>query len=82
MSTQKFPPPLSSTAVLELAQLQGLPVEDEAMAERLAAGAHAAAMAVRAASAAWDPALLCEREPSEYLALLEQLADVTPGTST
>jgi hypothetical protein len=76
MSEPKFPgaPPLSASAVLELVALQGIPVEDAAMAERIAAGAHAAATAVRTVAHTVDATALFEREPAEYLAVLEKLA--------
>lgn len=68
---------LSASAVLELAAVQGIPVDDTAMAERIAAGAHAAAAAVREVAATVDAAALFEREPAEYLAVLETLAAPT-----
>jgi hypothetical protein len=74
------PPSLSPTAVLELAALTGIPVDDEAMAERIAAGAGAAVAAVAAARAslqAADDALL-GAEPADFLALLESLAGDEP----
>ena len=78
----------SPTAVLELAALTGIPVDDEAMAARIAAGAGAAVAAVAAARAslqaaggapasAADEALL-GGEPADYLALLESLAGDDP----
>ena len=74
----------SPTAVLELAALTGIPVDDEAMAARIAAGAGAAVAAVAAARAslqaaggapasAADEALL-GAEAADYLARLESLA--------
>lgn len=73
---------LSADAVLELAALTGLPVDDAAMAARIAAGAGAAVAAVRAAAASvTDEAMLFDREPSEYLAVLESLADDPGGAS-
>lgn len=84
MSSPKFPGKfpgkvpgtraLSASAVLELAAVQGIPVDDAAMAERIAAGAHAAAAAVREVAATVDAAALFEREPAEYLPVLEALA--------
>lgn len=74
-------PTLSIGAVRELAALAGVPVDDDAAAARIAAGAGAAVAAVRAALADLEGAdgaladgALFEREPSEYLALLEALA--------
>ena len=78
----------SPTAVLELAALTGIPVDDEAMAARIAAGAGAAVAAVAAARAslqaaggapasAADDALL-GAEPADYLARLESLAGDDP----
>jgi hypothetical protein len=78
----------SPTAVLELAALTGIPVDDEAMAARIAAGAGAAVAAVAAARAslqaaggapasAADEALL-GAEPADYLARLESLAGDEP----
>ncbi len=75
------PPPgvvveVSSATVLESAAVIGLPLDDEAVAARIAAGAGAAVAAVRAAlSHLDDDDALFEREPSEYLALLEALAE-------
>lgn len=79
-------PTLSTGAVREIAALVGVPLDDEAAAARVAAGAGAAVAAVRAAldevlaadGAAVDAALF-GREPSEYLALLEALADPPDG---
>jgi hypothetical protein len=81
-------PSLSPAAVLELAALTGIPVDDEAMAARIAAGAGAAVAAVAAARAslqaaggapasAADEALL-GAEPADYLARLESLAGDDP----
>jgi hypothetical protein len=78
----------SPTAVLELAALTGIPVDDEAMAARIAAGAGAAVAAVAAARAslqaaggapasAADEALL-GADPADYLARLESLAGDEP----
>lgn len=67
---------VSSSTVLESAAVMGLPLEDEAVAARIAAGAGAAVAAVREAlSRVDDPDALFEREPAEYLALLEALAE-------
>ena len=82
------PPSLSPATVLELAALTGIPVDDEAMAARIAAGAGAAVAAVAAAraslqaagvapSSAADEALLGV-EPADFLALLESLAGDEP----
>jgi hypothetical protein len=77
--------PLSPSALMELSSLSGIPVDDTAMAERIAAGAAAAVEAVHrvatvcsAAAGQGDDDLdpwLFELEPSGYLALLEQLAE-------
>jgi hypothetical protein len=72
-------PSLSSAAVLELAALAGVPIDDEAMALRIAVGAGAAVMAVVAAGAALqavgalDDALL-GGEAADHLSALESLA--------
>ena len=72
----------SPTAVLELAALTGIPVDDEAMAARIAAGAGAAVAAVAAARASLQAAgadeALLGGEPADYLALLESLAGDDP----
>lgn len=74
------PSSLSPAAVLELAALAGIPVDDEAMAARIAAGAGAAVAAVAAARAslqgADDP--LLGGEAADFLALLESLAGDDP----
>ena len=71
---------VSSATVLESAAVIGLPLADEAVAARVAAGAGAAVAAVREALAHLDDAdALFEREPSEYLALLEALAEPSAG---
>ncbi len=84
-STARLPPgfpassSLSPAAVLELAALAGVPIDDETMALRIAVGAGAAVMAVAAARAALqavgalDDALL-GGEAADHLALLESLA--------
>jgi hypothetical protein len=77
----------SPTAVLELAALTGIPVDDEAMAARIASGAGAAVAAVAAARASLQAAGVADAapaaaadealfgaEPADYLALLESLA--------
>jgi hypothetical protein len=85
---------LSPTAVLELAALTGIPVDDEAMAARIAAGAGAAVAAVAAARASLQAACgspvmagasaaaadeaLFGVEPADYLARLESLAEDDP----
>jgi len=75
-------PKVSSSTVLESAAVVGLPLEDEAVAARIAAGAGAAVAAVRATLAKLDETgadALFEREPAEYLALLEALAEPPEG---
>ena len=67
---------VSSSTVLESAAVVGLPLDDDAVAARIAAGAGAAVAAVREAlSRVDDPDALFEREPAEYLVLLEALAE-------
>lgn len=71
---------VSSSTVLESAAVVGLPLDDDAVAARIAAGAGAAVAAVREAlSRVDDPDALFEREPAEYLALLEALAEPPKG---
>lgn len=65
---------LSGGTVEELARLLGLPLASAAAAERLAAGAGAAAQAVRAVLAHDGGGRLFDREPADYLHLLESLA--------
>jgi hypothetical protein len=62
--------PLSSASVSALAEAAGIPLADDAMAERIAAGASAAIAAVRAQLGE----SLCEYEPGDYLAALERLS--------
>ncbi len=84
-STARLPPDfpaspsLSTASVLELAALAGIPVDDEAMALRIAVGAGAAVTAVAAARAALQAAgalddALLGGEAADHLALLESLA--------
>ena len=61
---------LNGDAVAALAQAAGIPMTDHAMAERIAAGASAAILAVRAQVTT----TLFDHEPADYLALLERLA--------
>jgi len=70
---------VSPATVLESAAVIGLPLDDEAVAARIAAGAGAAVAAVREALSHLDDDALFEREPSEYLALLESLAEPPAG---
>lgn len=71
--------PLSTSAMLELSSLSGIPVDDAAMAARIAEGAAAAVEAVRSIAAAQGEVdldkWLFEVEPAGYLALLEYLAE-------
>jgi hypothetical protein len=65
--------------VLELAALAGIPIDDEAMALRIAVGAGAAVTAVAAARTALQAAdalddALLGGEVADHLALLESLA--------
>ncbi|MEY2624956.1 MAG: amidase [Gammaproteobacteria bacterium] len=73
---------LSAAAVLEIARLNGVPVDDEAMAARIAAGGSAAVAAVNALHRQIDGARLSDVEPSDYLPTLESLAAKVPGTSS
>jgi hypothetical protein len=66
--------PLQPTTVRDLARLAGLPLDDEATAARIAAGASAAIAAV--AASVREP--LFDVEPNDYLATLERLADAPP----
>jgi hypothetical protein len=61
---------LDANAVATLARAAGIPIADQAMAERIAAGATAAIAAVRGQVSS----TLFEHEPADYLALLERLA--------
>ena len=72
-------PSLSTASLLELAALAGIPIDDEAMALRIAVGAGAAVTAVAAARAALQAAdalddALLGGEAADHLALLESLA--------
>ena len=84
-STRRLPPggppspSLSTASVLELAALAGIPIDDEAMALRIAVGAGAAVTAVAAACTALQAAdalddALLGGEVADHLALLESLA--------
>lgn len=74
---------ITAATVRESAAVLGLPLEDEATAARIAAGADAAVAAVRTALAKVDDAAsLFDREPAEYLALLEALADPPADAAT
>ena len=67
---------VSPATVQESAAVVGLPLADEAVAARIAAGADAAVAAVREALTRLDATdALFEREPADYLALLEALAE-------
>jgi hypothetical protein len=76
---------LSAEMVAALARLQGLPLADAAMAERIAVGAGAAIEAVRVelARLPQDPSgnLLFGYEPGDFLLALERLADAAPGAT-
>ena len=87
------PPSLSPAAVLELAALAGIPVDDEAMAARIAAGAGAAVAAVAAARASLQAAggsavmtgapapvddALLGADAADFVARLESLAGDEP----
>ena len=66
-----------------VARVTGVPLVDGDMARRIAAGASAAVEAVQRAAASvaastYDADTLFDREPSEYLQLLESLAESSP----
>jgi hypothetical protein len=61
---------LDANAVAALARAAGIPMTDQAMAERIAAGATNAITAVRGQFTS----TLFDHEPADYLALLERLA--------
>jgi hypothetical protein len=73
---------LSPQVIEALAQAQGFPLANAAMAERLAAGASAAIAVVREELAAWSAAApeesagnpLFDCEPGDFLLVLERLA--------
>jgi len=67
--------PLDPDTVLDLARMAGLPLEDPALAARIAAGASTAIDAVRASVR--EP--LFDGEPGDYLATLERLAAAPAG---
>lgn len=74
---------VSPATVRESAAVIGLPLADEAVAARIAAGAGAAVAAVREALSGLDDAdALFEREPADFLALLEALAEPSSGGSS
>ena len=62
---------VTSELALTLAAIAGVPIDDQAAAARIAAGASAAIKAVRSVTS--DTLFDCE--PSDFLATLEQLAD-------
>lgn len=71
--------PLSAAAVTELARITGIPVDDAAMAARIAAGAATAVAAVRAGIAiVVDSDVVPFDCETDYLAALERLADDAP----
>ena len=61
---------LDGNAVVAIARVAGIPIADQEMAERIAAGASAAIAAVRTQVTT----TLFDYEPADYLALLERLA--------
>jgi hypothetical protein len=69
--------PLDPATVRDLARLAGLPLEDEALAARIAGGASAAIAAV--AASVQQP--LFDLEPLDYLATLERLAAAPPDAA-
>lgn len=71
--------PLSAAAVTELARITGIPVDDAAMAARIAAGAATAVAAVREGIAiVVDSDVVPFDCETDYLAALERLADDAP----
>jgi len=66
---------LSTSSVIELSRLLGIPLADADSAERIAAGAAAAASAVRAVLEHGSDGKIFDREPSDYLPLLESLTN-------
>lgn len=71
--------PLSAAAVTELARITGIPVDDAAMAARIAAGAATAVAAVREGMAiVGDSDVVPFDCETDYLAALERLADDAP----
>lgn len=71
--------PLSAAAVTELARITGIPVDDAAMAARVAAGAATAVAAVREGIAiVVDSDVVPFDCETDYLAALERLADDAP----
>jgi len=66
---------LSADLVEGLAALVQVPILDAAMAERIAGGAAAAIEAVHASSRQVEPGVTFECEPSDYLRVLEALAE-------
>jgi hypothetical protein len=75
-------PALSADLVQGMAALVHVPILDTAMAERIAGGAAAAIAAVQASSRQVEPGVTFECEPSDYVRVLEALADeVGPGES-
>lgn len=68
--------PLSAAAVMELARITGVPVDDAAMAARIAAGAANAVAAVREGLAiVATTGVVTFDHDTDYLAALERLAD-------
>lgn len=81
MSSGAPPRRASASAILEWALIAELPIEDELMAERIAAGAAAAAAAVRAIHEAVPLDGPPPYEPADYLATLERCAESAETTS-
>lgn len=82
MNRENSPDSLTAATVLELARLNGVPVDDEAMASRIALGAAAATTAVRAAVGQLRQASLTAVEAADYLPKLESLASPSPDPSS
>ena len=74
MSAGAPPRRVSAAAILEWGLIAQLPIEDEVMAERIAAGAAAAAEAVRTVQVALPLDGPPPYEPADYLASLERCA--------
>ena len=71
--------PLSAAAVMELARITGVPVDDAAMAARIAAGAANAVAAVREGlTIVATNGVVPFDHDTDHLAALERLADDAP----
>lgn len=79
MSSGAPPRRAAASAILEWAALAELPIDDQIMAERVAAGAAAAVEAVRIVHRALPIDGPPGFEPADYLASLERCADDSSG---